>query len=102
MRWRRARNGPAHGGQSIYGRWLSLALVSPGQIEDEVVKRLVRDYCFDFITLPIPSDPIVGAVGHPYGMVALRGIAGKRGRPRGDVGGHCGARVAPASSVGQV
>jgi len=79
-----------------------VALVSPGQIEDEVVKRLVRDYCFDFITLPIPSDRIVGAVGHAYGMVALREIGSNDGRPEGEMVGSCEAMLALVISIGKV
>ncbi|SAL23961.1 sigma-54 dependent transcription regulator [Caballeronia udeis] len=79
-----------------------VALVSPGQIEDEVVKRLIRDCCFDFITLPIPDDRIVGAVGHAYGMVALREMASNDGGPEGEMVGSCDAMLALAISIGKV
>src|SRR5471030_2626713 len=86
----------------LHSRIAWVALVSPGQIEDEVVKRLVRDYCFDFITLPIPSDRIVGAVGHAYGMVALREIAANDGRPEGEMVGSCEAMLALVIAIGKV
>jgi len=79
-----------------------VALVSPGQIEDEVVKRLIRDCCFDFITLPIPNDRIVGAVGHAYGMVALREMESNDGGPEGEMVGSCDAMLALAISIGKV
>jgi DNA-binding NtrC family response regulator len=79
-----------------------VALVSPGQIEDEVVKRLIRNYCVDFITQTVPSDRIVGAVGHAYGMVALREIASNDGRPEEEMVGSCDAMLALAISIGKV
>jgi DNA-binding NtrC family response regulator len=79
-----------------------VAIVSSGQIEDEVVRRLIRDYCFDFLTLPIPHDRIVGAVGHAYGMGALREMASNDGRPEGEMVGSCEAMLALSRLIRKV
>ena len=69
-----------------------VALVNPGQVDDDVVKHLIRDYCFDFITLPIASERIVRIVGHAYGMAALYAVNDARGE--GDMIGSCDAMLA--------
>jgi DNA-binding NtrC family response regulator len=42
-----------------------------GQLEDPAVRRLIRDYCFDYVTLPFPYERVADSVGHAYGMVTL-------------------------------
>jgi DNA-binding NtrC family response regulator len=79
-----------------------VALVSPGQIEDAVVRRLIRDYCFDFITLPIPSDRLVSAIRHAYGMVALREEGSNDDRAEGEMVGSCDAMLALFRSIRKV
>ncbi|CAE6961642.1 sigma-54 dependent transcriptional regulator [Paraburkholderia domus] len=50
-------------------RWVAIARA--GQLEDGLNRRLVRDYCFDYLTLPAARERIVDAVGHACGMVSL-------------------------------
>ncbi|SAL39249.1 sigma-54 interacting regulatory protein [Caballeronia sordidicola] len=52
-----------------------VATVTPGQTNDEAVRRLIRDYCFDYITLPVPNQRIIDVVGHAYGMASLHDTA---------------------------
>jgi DNA-binding NtrC family response regulator len=52
-----------------------VATVAPGQTENEAVRRLIRDYCFDYITLPVPDQRIIDVVGHAYGMASLHDTA---------------------------
>ena len=54
-----------------------VAATVPGQLEDAAVRRLIRDYCFDYVTLPTSNDRVVDSVGHAYGMVALHDAAGE-------------------------
>ncbi|MFK4443589.1 DNA-binding NtrC family response regulator [Caballeronia udeis] len=79
-----------------------VAIVSPGQIEDEAVRQLIRDYCFDFITLPIQSDRIVGAVHHAYGMDSLHETGSYEPGPERDMLGSCDAMLALVISIGKV
>jgi DNA-binding NtrC family response regulator len=48
-----------------------VAMVSATQLDDPTARRLVRDYCFDYITLPASNARIVDTVGHACGMISL-------------------------------
>ena len=48
-----------------------VAATTPGQLQDAALRRLVRDYCFDYVTVPYSGDRIVDSVGHAYGMISL-------------------------------
>jgi DNA-binding NtrC family response regulator len=50
-----------------------VALTRAGQRDDPTVRRLIRDYCFDYVTVPSSEDRIVDTVGHAYGMASLHG-----------------------------
>src|SRR5260370_7883173 len=88
--------------------WLSvktvgwLALLSPAQLEDSTIRRLVRDFCFDYVTLPASGDRILNALGHAYGIAALHdsGVRdpanGKNNsHAEGDMIGSCDALPPP-------
>ncbi len=48
-----------------------VAATAPGQMQERALRRLVRDYCYDYVTMPYEAPRIVDSVGHAYGMVAL-------------------------------
>lgn len=48
-----------------------VAATAPGQLQQSALRRLVRDYCYDYITMPYEAPRIVDSVGHAYGMVVL-------------------------------
>ncbi|WP_119716859.1 sigma-54 dependent transcriptional regulator [Cognatilysobacter tabacisoli] len=48
-----------------------VAAVEPGQLDDDAVRRLVRDYCYDYVTLPCPEAVIDTVIGHAHGMARL-------------------------------
>ncbi|CAN7443477.1 sigma-54 dependent transcriptional regulator [Trinickia sp. LjRoot230] len=48
-----------------------VAVTAPGQMQDAALRRIVRDYCFDYVTMPYEGRRIVDSVGHAYGMVVL-------------------------------
>lgn len=48
-----------------------VAATTHGQLQDAALRRLVRDYCFDYVTVPYSGDRIVDSVGHAYGMISL-------------------------------
>ncbi|MFM0592511.1 MULTISPECIES: sigma-54 dependent transcriptional regulator [Paraburkholderia] len=50
-----------------------VALVDAKQAQMPSVRSLLRDYCFDYITLPSADERIADAVGHAYGMATLTG-----------------------------
>ena len=85
-----------------------VAATGQGQLEDAAVRRLIRDYCFDYVTMPTSNDRIVDAVGHAYGMVALHENATgdvrdvRDGRAEGEMVGSCDAMLALFRSIRKV
>ena len=61
-----------------------VGMIDEAAMEDAGKRQLVRDCCFDFITLPCPEGVLDTVVGHAYGLAWL-------GRSQGD---------APATSDG--
>ncbi|MFM0323908.1 sigma-54 dependent transcriptional regulator [Caballeronia glebae] len=83
-----------------------VAATVAGQLEDAAVRRLIRDYCFDYVTLPTSNDRIVDSVGHAYGMVSLHDAASNdarsEGRAEGEMVGSCDAMLALFRSIRKV
>jgi DNA-binding NtrC family response regulator len=83
-----------------------VAATVSGQLEDAAVRRLIRDYCFDYVTLPTSNDRIVDSVGHAYGMVALHDAASNdarsEGRAEGEMVGSCDAMLGLFRSIRKV
>ncbi|SDC77444.1 sigma-54 dependent transcriptional regulator [Paraburkholderia lycopersici] len=48
-----------------------VAAASAPRLSDATVRRLVRDYCFDYVTLPSVPERITRALGHALGMSGL-------------------------------
>ncbi len=48
-----------------------VAATAPGQLQATVLRRLVRDYCFDYVTVPYEDRRIVDSVGRAYDMAVL-------------------------------
>ncbi|CAL8481199.1 sigma 54-interacting transcriptional regulator [Caballeronia sp. S22] len=66
----------------------------PEQINDAVVPQLIRNYCFDYVTLPTSNERIVNAVGHAHGMMKLHDKASHGARPAAEehgIGGMIGS-----------
>jgi DNA-binding NtrC family response regulator len=77
----------------------------PEDIEDATARRLIRDYCFGYVTLPASVDRIVDALGHAYGMVSLHESASndlRDGRAEGEMVGSCDAMLALLRSIRKV
>lgn len=83
-----------------------VAATAPGQLQDSsALRRLVRDYCFDYVTMPWEERRIVDSVGHAYGMVVLSerehdgapAVAGE-----GEMVGSCEAMLALFRTIRKV
>jgi DNA-binding NtrC family response regulator len=48
-----------------------VALTSPARLIDPDVRRLIRNYCFDYLKAPATSQAVEYVIGHAFGMVAL-------------------------------
>ncbi len=79
----------------------------PEQINDAVTRRLIRDYCFDYVTLPTSNERIVDAVGHAHGMVTLDDAASNDAHANGGAAkdgmiGSCDAMLGLFRSIRKV
>ena len=82
-----------------------VALGHREDFENTIVRGLIRDYCFDYITLPTSDDRVVNAVGHAYGMVALQTNVSRDagdGNPEGEMVGSCDAMLSLCRSIRKV
>src|SRR6201997_790045 len=81
-----------------------VAATTTGQLQDATLRRLVRDYCFDYVTVPWNGDRIVDSVGHAYGMVSLGEVASNdtTGGAEGEMVGSCEAMLALFRSIRKV
>ena len=82
-----------------------VATTMAGQLQDAALRRLVRDYCFDYVTVPYSGDRIVDSVGHAYGMVSLGEPASNdasQGGTEGEMVGSCDAMLALFRSIRKV
>jgi DNA-binding NtrC family response regulator len=82
-----------------------VAATMAGQLQDAALRRLVRDYCFDYVTVPYSGDRIVDSVGHAYGMISLSEAASNDATPNGTEGemvGSCDAMLALFRSIRKV
>ena len=81
-----------------------VAATMPGQLQDAALRRLVRDYCFDYVTVPYSGDRIVDSVGHAYGMVSLGEPASNDASQgaEGEMVGSCDAMLALFRSIHKV
>ncbi|WP_027817343.1 sigma-54 dependent transcriptional regulator [Paraburkholderia bannensis] len=81
-----------------------VAATTTGQLQDANLRRLVRDYCFDYVTVPWSGERIVDSVGHAYGMVSLVEAASNdtTGGAEGEMVGSCEAMLALFRSIRKV
>ncbi|WP_153074880.1 sigma-54 dependent transcriptional regulator [Paraburkholderia bonniea] len=69
-----------------------VATATAGQLGDSGLRRLVRDYCFDYVTVPSSGERIVDSVGHAFGMAVLAdplASQGQMARSEGEMVGSC-------------
>ena len=62
-----AEFGPALAASNV--GWV--AGVTAEQLDEPAVRRLIRDYCYDYVTLPCPENVIDTVIGHAHGMARL-------------------------------
>ncbi|MGF6772475.1 DNA-binding NtrC family response regulator [Paraburkholderia sp. GAS199] len=48
-----------------------IALATNERLNDPLVRRLVRHYCFDYVKMPVAHATVDYLVGHAFGMVTL-------------------------------
>ncbi|MBY4896875.1 sigma-54 dependent transcriptional regulator [Cupriavidus sp. AU9028] len=70
--------------------------------DDERVRRLIRDYCVDYLRAPFAQSDLMYTLSHARGMAALHAEPGLRVRERGPMIGECEAMRAMFRSLGKV
>lgn len=82
-----------------------IALGHREELGNAIVRGLIRDYCFDYITLPAADERLVNAIGHAHGMAALQfnelNDAGDAHR-EGEMVGSCDAMLSLFRAVRKV
>ncbi|KAF1028523.1 MAG: Transcriptional regulatory protein ZraR [Burkholderia plantarii] len=48
-----------------------IAIVGEAELNDPLVRRLIRQYCFDFVRYPAAFETLNALAGHAWGMLAL-------------------------------
>ena len=48
-----------------------VAGVHASQLQDQTIRRVIRDYCYDYVTLPCPEAVLDTVIGHAHGMARL-------------------------------
>jgi len=48
-----------------------VAAIDAAQMDDAPIRRLIRDYCYDYVTLPCPENVLHTVIGHAHGMARL-------------------------------
>jgi DNA-binding NtrC family response regulator len=82
-----------------------IAATRRGQLEDAGLRHLIRDYCFDYVTMPYDMTRIVETVGHAYGMITLTEPASQPaapGRGEGEMVGTCDPMLALFKTIRRV
>ena len=48
-----------------------VAATHPEQLTTTSIRRLIRDYCFDYVNVPCTNDQLAHSIGHAWGMASL-------------------------------
>ncbi|CAE6867064.1 Anaerobic nitric oxide reductase transcription regulator NorR [Paraburkholderia nemoris] len=48
-----------------------IALATSARLTDPQVRRLIRNYCFDYVKIPVSNESIDSVAGHAFGMATL-------------------------------
>ncbi|RKF50283.1 sigma-54 dependent transcriptional regulator [Paraburkholderia fungorum] len=80
-----------------------VAMTATPELDDAAIRRLVRDYCFDYVTLPAANNRIVDTVGHACGMISLgEPLFVDTSMAEGEMIGTCEAMLALFRSIRKV
>lgn len=59
--------------QHLHVMWV--AITSTAMLEDERIRRLIRDYCVDYVRTPFSFDELLYTLKHAHGLPAWRALA---------------------------
>ncbi len=73
--------------QHLHVMWV--AITSTAMLEDERIRRLIRDYCVDYVRTPFSFDELLYTLKHAHGMACLHGASSPVLVARGPMIGEC-------------
>lgn len=79
-----------------------VALTTAQRLEDERVRRLIRDYCVDYVRAPFSHSELAYTLRHAHGMATLHGTHEKASSAPGRMIGECPAMRAMFRSLAKV
>jgi len=86
--------------QHLHVMWV--AITSTAMLEDERVRRLIRDYCVDYVRTPFSFDELLYTLKHAHGMACLHGARAQEQVARGPMIGECTAMRVMFRSLAKV
>ena len=86
--------------QCLHVMWV--AITSAQRLEDERVRRLIRDYCVDYVRVPFSYNELAYTLKHAHGMAALHAARGPDTAVQGKMIGECAAMRAMFRSLSKV
>ncbi|TWG87485.1 DNA-binding NtrC family response regulator [Cupriavidus gilardii J11] len=79
-----------------------VAITNAARLEDERVRRLIRDYCIDFVRAPFSYSELLYTLKHAHGMASLHGAREQSLSAPGRMIGECQAMRAMFRSLAKV
>ncbi|MCY1213541.1 Anaerobic nitric oxide reductase transcription regulator NorR [compost metagenome] len=86
--------------QHLHVTWV--AITSEAMLADERVRRLIRDYCVDYVRTPFSMQELIYTLKHAHGMASLHGARVQETASRGTMIGECAAMRAMFRSLAKV
>ncbi len=87
--------------QHLHVMWV--AITSTAMLEDDRVRRLIRDYCVDYVRTPFSFDELLYTLKHAHGMASLHGARlPEAPTARGPMIGECALMRAMFRSLAKV
>ncbi|KWR89018.1 sigma-54-dependent transcriptional regulator [Cupriavidus sp. IDO] len=86
--------------QYMHVMWV--AITSTPMLEDERVRRLIRDYCIDYVRAPFSVDELLYTLKHAHGMACLHNGRAHELAAHGPMIGECAAMRSMFRSLAKV
>ncbi|CAG9169438.1 sigma-54 dependent transcriptional regulator [Cupriavidus respiraculi] len=93
----------AHLEQSLqYLHVMWVAITTAEKLEDERIRRLIRDYCVDYVRTPYTDSELLYTLKHAHGMASLHSARAHEMANHGPMIGECAAMRAMFRSLTKV
>jgi len=86
--------------QYLHVSWV--AITTQTMLANDALRRLIRDYCIDYVRTPFSYDELLYTLRHAYGMACLHIANGREGTGRGPMIGECASMRSMFRSLAKV